>query len=215
MRTNFFRSALLLFAGWTFAAAEPARALSSFDYLVEPYIGYGILGAASIGSGTYFGSTSSYGSFGGLSLGGRAGIEVLDFLFLALDGNYSPSLFVKQTDAGNALNILASAPVIANSASNTKLGLVAGVRLPLVGLRAWLGYNPWDWLQGTSSTTLNGYSIKVGAGVPVLFVFNLTVEWITSSYSTFTALGGAATSNPGGAISNSQLLLSLSAPLTF
>ena len=195
--------------------ATPSFAASAFDYLVEPYLGYGLFGVSSVGVGTYTTGNTAYANYSGFNLGTRAGIQIMDLVFIALDASYAPSLSVQSNAVGRAFNVLSNSPLMNTGASNTRLGLVAGVSVPLIGVRLWLGYNFLDQLSGTSATSLNGYSVKVGASLSFLVFFNLNAELLGSTYSTFSPGGGTSITNPSGAIGNSHLLISVSAPFTF
>lgn len=197
------------------AFSESASALSVTDILVEPYAGYSFLGGSTLGPGNYFASSTGYGSYSGFTFGGRAGVQLFDVIFVALDGSYSPSLAFTNSSASGGVTLTPTAPSIVSGAYNTKLGVVAGVMVPVLGLRGWLGYQFLDQLGGAWSTTLTGFSFKAGASMPILLFFNLNLEYITSYYSKFSPQGGPNADNPAGTLSNSHILLSLSAPITF
>lgn len=204
---------LILFAALTSLSlalapnSKAAPGVSTLDILVEPYFGYGFLGTSSIGAKDY----ASYNSFSG---GARAGVQLLGIVFVAIDGTYYPSLNAALTSAGSSLSGSATAPLFGSSASNHKIGLTAGATIPLINLRAWLGYNFLDQVAGTSSTTLNGYSVKLGVGYKIFPFLGINAEYISAQYLSFSE-GGSTQPNPQGVFTNRHFLLSVSAPLTF
>ena len=209
------RKSQLIFAliGLAIFGSTPAFAVSIFDHFIEPYVGYQVLGVSSVGPGVDAAKLTSYANYSGFTLGARVGTELLDFIFVALDGSSTPSLSTQLNTTGQSFNTSPTTPLMI-SGPNTKIGLVAGIVVPVIGFRVWAGYNFIDQLTGSSSTTLNGYSIKLGAGTPILRIFSLNVEFLTHYYSKFSSQGGNSMSNPQGSMNNSHLLLSLSAPIT-
>lgn len=203
----------ILVVGLVFCGSSPAFAVSAIDYLVDPYVGYSVLGVSSVGPGKYSNIQTNYASYNGLTFGARAGVQFMDLLFLAADGSYTPSLFTKTNAIGSTYNSTPNDPLITQGASNTKVGVVAGFSMPIVGVRLWVGYNFLDDLTGTSSSILHGYSLKVGASYSLLALFSLNAEFLASNYAKFSYQGAASISNPAGKVSNSQLLISIGVPI--
>ncbi len=201
-------------ASLAWLGATPAFAISAFDYLVEPYLGYRVAGGSTVGPGIYASPAAAYAQYSGFTLGARAGVHFLDLVFLAVDASHSPSLSIKTTATGDNFHLTPTAPVMTFGAANTQVGLVAGVLVPLINIRFWLGYHFLDHLTGTNSATLNGFSLKIGASMPIFVFFSLNAELISSSYSQQTSSGGTSAINLAGPTNNSHLLVSFSSPLT-
>lgn len=106
------------------------------------------------------------------------------------------------------------------------MGIVAGVNVPVVPLRFWLGYNFSDKLNNTPQTArsgipagtevgLNGNGIKAGIGFTPLPLLSFNAEYIYSKYDSITLNGVDTPLSAGTAgIINKVLLLSLSVPLS-
>jgi hypothetical protein len=199
--------------GVLFFSPRGALALSEWDLLIEPYLGYNFLGSSNLTAGVYSPSSSAYASFSGLAVGTRAGAQYHDLLFVAVDASYDPGLSVF---TATHFQPTANAPLFANGAAHSKLGLATGLTLPFTPLRLWLGYTPLDSLAGIPSGTLSGTSFKVGVSTGALWsVFNLNLEYFLASYGRFTQASTDSEMNPAGALSIQYLMLSLSAPLLF
>ncbi len=208
MKAKIFSTLLVLLT----LAAPSAFGISTIDYLVEPYLGYGLLGASNVAAGSYASTSSNYASYNGVALGARAGIDLLGMIFVAADGSYYPSISSSLNSPGNSFNLVEGAPLFVSGASNSKLGLSLGATVPIVGLRVWLGYNLLDQLRGTSGTTLTGFSYKLGLGYQFLPFISGNLELINAQYSQYTNGAGSTLNNPAGTVTNRHLLLSVSAP---
>jgi hypothetical protein len=188
----------------TIASLLVVTALSSpsakAGLLVEPYAGYSFFGSVN-NSGT------DYGSYNGVGFGARGAIQILDLVFGGVDASYYPSLGYDPASTGT---------VFSGGIKNTKVGLVAGVSLPLLPLRFWLGYNFVDKLSGSVGTTdvsLSGNSFKLGAGFKFILV-SLNAEYIITSYGSLD-VGSVAQALPGGNnFTGKTIVLSASVPLS-
>ena len=186
----------------------------------EPYLGYAGLGGMTLNSNT---GSGALGSVSGVVVGARGLVGFLQLFFAGLDLSYSP-LSYSAPAAGSAF-----ASETMTSVNSLKLGLVAGVELPIIPLRFWLGYNLVDRLSATDGTgsvtgtgiantpfNLSGGSLKAGVGYKFLPILSANLEFLASAYSSYSVNGGASTSYPSGSnFTNTSLILSLSAPLTF
>jgi hypothetical protein len=168
--------------------------------LLEPYVGYGLFGSFSR-SGT------DLGSYNGFGFGGRGGITILDTLFGAVDFSSFPSLGVDTTTSS----------VLGGGTANTKLGLVAGVNIPILPFRFWVGYNFLDKMNNTYSgqeNSLSGHSFKLGAGFKLIPLVSLNAEYIITNYNDLSAAGTSIPLPGGDSITGKMILFSASVPLS-
>jgi len=187
-----------------------ASAHAGTKFAVEPYLGYGLLGGL---SSTTSGTTTNLGSFTGVALGSRVSVAFQDMFFAGADVSYSPSL-------GYAAATGASSGVFLDDATTRfTLGVVAGVEMPILPLRIWLGYNFLDNLAdgsvagGTVSKGLNGSSFKFGAGYKVIPLVSLNAEYTITNFGSSSSAGVSSNLNAGQTAGINTLLLSASFPI--
>ncbi len=196
-----------ILAGLLVSCISSAQAATSF--MVEPYLGYSLLGGL---SATTSGTTTQLGSYTGLEVGSRVAVG-FDMFFAGADVSYAPSL-------GYAAPAVASSVTLADAGTtHFKLGAVAGIELPALPLRFWLGYNFIDQLAdssvggGTTSSGASGSSLKLGAGYKVIPLVSINAEYIMTGLAS-TSSGGTSTNLPTGTSAGmSSLLISASVPL--
>lgn len=176
----------------------------------EPYLGYGLGGNASFNSST--GTSTDYASFNGVGVGARVGTDILGVAFGGADFSYYPS--VSSTLSSTLTGLLPSGVTLSSSNNGlTRLGIVAGVSVPVLPLRGWLGFNFMDkWSSSTS--TLSGTSFKLGVGFKFIPFVSVNAEYILSSYSSVTENGVTQNFTSGSSISTKMAMISVSVPLS-
>jgi hypothetical protein len=159
---------------------------------IEPYLGYQFAGSISS-------NNLDFGDYKGLGGGARAAIQIIDLLYVGADFSYYPSLGFS---SGNNTSL-------DGGASQTRLGAVAGVSIPVLPLRFWLGYNFIDKIS-QSNTTLDGSSFKLGAGLKLVPLVSLNLEYF------FTNNGSASVNDISTDIdaTGKALVFSVSLPLS-
>jgi hypothetical protein len=209
--------ALPLAAFFIISTSFAADSIIGISPFVEPYAGYGLLGGM---DATTNNVTTNSGNFTGFGMGARAGATLLSgLIFGGLDVSYYPSY--RYSKSATDINIAE----IDSGTKNMKLGLVAGVNLPILPLRAWVGFNFIDRLTDSyilSGTTydavIKGNSFKLGVGYKVLPILSLNAEYIMASFGTIertlTATGVTNTTTTTS-LSHKLLFLSASVPLSF
>ena len=198
---------------------------------VEPYLGYQFLG--SVGTSAMY-SSNTNSAFQHLGVGLRATVKFLDMFYVGPDFSWYQGLSATQPD------LPTTAGVKVTNGDQVKLGLVAGVNLPM-SFRLWVGYNFLDYLNSTfngnavvpglgqlpmsGNRSLSGSSFKIGAGYSIFSYLNLNVEIFVTSFGATTnqtitipalAQQGMPTSVAANmpAQSSNQLFITLSAPLS-
>ncbi len=201
---------VIVMSGLFFMSGAYAEAGTSF--MVEPYVGYEGLGST---NQTFSGTSTSLGTMSGVSVGGRASIGFAEMFFVGADFSYDPSLSISPP-SGTTSEF--------SSISKTKLGVVAGVDVPMFPLRVWGGFNFLDKLNATditggisnaanSQSTLGGSSIKGGIGFKLIPLVSINVEYIYSTYNSITSGGTVTNFASGDSITHSNFLFSVSLPL--
>lgn len=169
-------------------------------FLVEPYLGYGAFGSLSL-------NDVGRGSYNGVGLGVRGAYQIIDLVFAGLDLNYYPGINVSNS------------PFLANGTVNTKVGIIAGVNVPILPLRFWVGYNPFDRMSYSYSGTnnsLTGQSVKFGAGFKLIPLISINVEYIITTYGSLNIRDQSADTLLGGNnVTGKSVLFSASLPLSF
>ncbi len=191
---------------------------------VEPYVGYQFLG--NVGTSAQFKAPNTNATFSSLGLGLRANVKFLDMFFAGPDFSWYQGLSANQPDY-TASNGSALSNMKVTNGNQTKLGLVAGVQLPM-SFRVWVGYNFLDNMSSTvdgavlgttfsGKNALTGSSFKIGAGYNFWSMLNVNAEYFFQSYaaSTFNAnvVGMGNVPISVAAQTSNQLLLTVSAPL--
>jgi hypothetical protein len=134
--------------------------------------------------------------------------------FAGVDASFYPSFSYSPPSGATVTNMADS------GTKSLKLGVVAGVALPVLPLRFWLGWNIMDRLSDTNSAgsdaTLKGMSFKVGAGYKVIPLLSLNAEYIMASYgSADVTTNGVTTTTTSSNYSFSHKILFLSASVPF
>lgn len=140
------------------------------NVFIEPYIGYQ---AGRLASTTNAGSDAT-GNIYGTAFGARLGYAV-PLLFAALDYTYA-------TDSASGM----SPNLSDGNGTRSSLGVVAGVKIPL--LRAYAGYGFLDSLKLTQTSadqTFKGTSLKFGVSFTGLPFIDLNFEYVMSNYTSF------------------------------
>jgi hypothetical protein len=185
-------------------------AFADLKFGAEPYVGYGLLGGASV---TVSGVTQERGNFTGFGVGARGTVGFAEMFFAGLDLSYYPS-FSYSPPSGTTITSTAD-----GGAKSLKAGLVAGVTLPAIPLRFWLGWNILDRVSDSAPAdiVLKGMSFKVGAGYKVIPLLSLNAEYIMASYGTYDVTTSGVTASTTGdfSFSHKMLLLSASVPFEF
>ena len=171
-----------VFASLFFSLGAHASGLS---LTAEPYLGYtmGSMSQTTVESNQTK-TTTDLGSLKGLGFGARALVEFQGLFFVGPDFSYSKLGYAASDQF--ITNIPGLSKVVDNGTSRTTLGVVAGVELPILPLRFWVGYNFLDQLnsdcdvvlsqaasQATGLNSVNqkydysGTSFKVGAGYKI------------------------------------------------
>jgi hypothetical protein len=195
------------------AKTESAKT-EEFHLCVEPYVGYGLLGQL-VGGNT---STSvDGGSFSGPTLGARALAEWNDLIFGGVDFSGYPGMSYAPPSGPGTFAVFNS-----GSLSGVKLGLMAGLRIPiLTDLRFWVGYNLIDHHYGpirfgtTGNGSFNGMSYKFGLSYPIYAGVHLNAEYFLTYYGSASTSTSIADFNSNEKLKSSMLLLSLSFPIQF
>ena len=120
--------------------------------------------------------SASTGTVNGVGLGGRIGFDMSDIFFFALDGRYSAPKFVDNTVGYDARAIAMN------------WGPVAGIQMPVLGLRIWGAYIVRAELDPETSGTIDvnfkdGSGYRLGAGLRFLVV-SLNIEYEKLDYET-------------------------------
>lgn len=190
-----------------FLSASLAHA-SATSILLEPYLGYGVAGSLSY-------NNLDAGTFSGMGFGARLGVSLEELFFGAIDTTYYPT-------AGYSIPA-GAIPFFSGNPNNYRLGLVAGIALPIIPLRFWVGYNFIENFSGNTSSyfasfgssgtlTANGTSFKFGVGYKLIPFISLNAEYITSSLSNYSSASASGTlPNASGKV----LVFSASVPLSF
>jgi hypothetical protein len=192
-----FKSRALGIAFLFSSILAPASSWASF--LLEPYAGYAAFGSLSL-------RDVDSGSYNGVGFGVRGALQLLDLVFAGADLSYYPALNVSNSS------------YLGNSTINTKVGLIAGVNVPLLPFRFWVGYNPFDRLSYSYSGTnnsLGGHSFKFGAGFKMIPLISINVEYIITSYGSLDLRNSSASDVLGGDnLTGKSILFSASVPLS-
>ena len=190
------------------ATASIANA-GAIGFIAEPYLGYALTGGATTKTAT---TSTDSGKFTGLAVGARA-LASYQMFFGGLDFSLSPLSHSPATATGTTFT----------SVSSMKLGIVAGVELPMLPLRFWLGYNfmntqsmtqPAVGAVAASDLSLSGSGIKLGVGYKVIPLVSVNAEYIMSSYGSAKNALGVQQFATGQSISVNSFLLSVSVPFT-
>ena len=143
----------------------------------------------------------------GVGLGLRAGVHLLDIVFVALDGRYSRPNYHSDALGGNAF------------ADQSNLGVTAGVQTPILGIRLWGTYIFTGELDPAEINNVNvrfhdfdGY--RVGAGLYVSVV-SLNVEYQDGHYRKTDGQNGMGYSTSNIQSHDQSVIFSVSAPLVF
>jgi hypothetical protein len=179
------------------------------SFLAEPYAGWSLAGKAT-GSSTITGATfdGDIGTFNGFTFGARAGAEFSELVFGALDFSYAPSFSFTPEAA-----LAASGTGLAGNLKSTRLGLTAGILVPALPIRAWIGFNFLDKISDDDST-LSGMSFKIGAGVKPIPLLSLNAEFIMGWINSVTQGTVSADLPSGVSLKHRTLLLTASVPFT-
>lgn len=165
------------------------------DLFIEPYLGYEV-GRVNMTTTTDVGWS---GNTSGVAIGARLGYSI-PLLFAALDYAYASDSTSSMSGSGAPAD---------GSATRSSLGLVAGVKIPM--LRAYAGYGFSDKFTlkpSSGDLTLTGTSIKLGASFTGLPLINLNLEYVMATYTSFDP-------NSLKAGTNNTLLASVSLPWEF
>lgn len=189
-------------------AALPLSAHAGFLF-VEPYVGYGLGGGMSL---TAAGTSLDLLNYKGIGLGARAGFH-LGVVFVGADYSYYPTLATSYPN-GAASVAFGTATYNGENDKLSRLGAVLGVNIPVLPIRAWVGYNPMEKL-GDNTLTLNGRSFKAGLGLTPLPFISLNVEYILSTYTSSTADGVSQDIDSSASLTSKMILVSASVPLSF
>ncbi len=172
---------------------------------LEPYVGYGLMGATGTQAQISAKTNNNYTTLAG---GARLLLDLGNVLFLGPDATYHQGM--------SATSLLGA---VSNGGA-MQVGVVAG--LNLLFLRVWAGYNFLDQNTSTVNTTVpllgqvdvknaySGTSMKVGAGIKLLPMLRLNAEYLVQTYNsqTATVLGQATTTSlTGSNVVDGKLLL--------
>ncbi len=172
---------------------------SDVSVFAEPYLVY-TAGSFDLNPPTAAnpaGEQMDMGTLNGLGFGTRFLVDYNDVIFLGPEFSYSsfkysPSYQYIETLTGYGIDHMTDDYTI-----KMTVGLVAGIKLPVIPLRFWIGYNFYDHLRTNwfywSSTQIydhyvanfSGESFKLGAGYGFLPFLSANVEYMRSSYSSF------------------------------
>lgn len=173
-----------------------APAFAGIGIGAEPYIGYGVAG--SYGSGVSA-TSDSYTSF---AVGAKAVIKIEDLIFVGPAFDYLPSLGYPGP----------------TSSSSLKLGLIAGVQLP-IPFRLWAGYNFIDNMNysittsgGTLTGQISGSGWRFGAGYKVLPFLSLNAEYLITNSGTSTITSSVQSTSSTISSTGKVVLVSVSMP---
>ena len=152
-----------------------ARARASDNHLglfVEPAVTYE-RGDTDVNYPSPFSNSS--GSADGFGVGARLGFHVADILFLGADARYSKPQFKNSSASYDA------------HSTAFNWGPVAGVQMPIVGLRVWGSYVAGATLDPDRSNNFdvkykNGSGYRVGAGFKIAIV-SLNLEYQSIKYT--------------------------------
>lgn len=195
---NIFKKVLLPVV--SLMAMSSAAFAAPVGFGVEPYAGYTFAGSFKSGA-DYPGGTGTNNNFNGFTLGARALVNFEEIFFAGPDFTIIPT----SNWDGSASGV---------SHNNVRLGLVAGVKLPML-FRVWAGYNFIDnqnTSQNNQSTQLAGSSFKLGVGYSILPMLSANAEFLMNKYGKFTDESNKSVSGDIG--SGKSFLLSVSAPLS-
>lgn len=218
-----FLSALFFIVQGEQASASVSEAL---NFSIEPYMGYGTSGlmtekaSADLtipnalpngGNAVAGGNITPLFSYAGFAFGMSAKVHFLVY-YLGLEGSYAPALSVTKNNNTSALS---------KTNTNFKLGLTAGINLPVFPLSLWVGYQFLDSLDipnysATTGYTFNAGSFKIGAGYKILPFLKLNAEYFLICYGSTvtTTTTSVTTATPSNlSMGNNLFLLSLSVPV--
>src|SRR5690242_1117524 len=102
----------------------------------EPYVGYAALGGLTANQSTV---STDAGKLSGVVLGARGHVGFLDMFFAGPDLSYNIMSYAAPSGTTYSAEDV-------SSVSSFKLGLMAGLQLPTIPFRFWLGYNFLDKL---------------------------------------------------------------------
>jgi hypothetical protein len=222
-----FKLVLSVFAFVAMSATTVFAADSMVSFTAEPYVGYGLLGGVTKDDGK--GTSTDLGNFTGFGLGARGLVNFAGLFFGGIDLSYYPSFSYSPANGRSET----SSGGIDKGTKSFKGGLVAGVALPVIPLRFWLGFNVIDRLSDSSSgttsgvdfttdTTVKGHSFKIGAGYRPIPLLSLNVEYIMASYgesettTKIPTLGyDQKTTDTTSSVKHNLLMLTASVPFTF
>lgn len=214
MKLRSFLSAIALVA---MSATSAFAADSGVSFTAEPYVGYGLIGSTnfSIDGGAGVSGDVNTGSLTGFGFGARGLVNFLELFFAGIDVSYYPSFSHGEPSTSSTYTVSLN-----GNPKNFKGGLVAGVALPAIPLRFWLGLNVIDKISTSNNSTdfsTSGLSFKVGAGFRPIPLLSINAEFIRSSYGTFeNTTGGVTTKTDSGlTLTHNLLFLSASVPFTF
>jgi hypothetical protein len=155
-----------------------------------------------------FNNTS--GTTQGFGLELKGGLHFAEIFFAGLDAMGSQPTF---NNPGNSYN----AP-----STETSLGVIAGLQMPITGLRAWAGYLFSGTLDpqasnGTDFKFQNGTGYKLGVGFQITMI-SLNLEYIAMNYpqTVLQSVGPFSTNATlnNTTLANSSFVFSVSVPLT-
>lgn len=153
--------------------------------------------------------SDSSGDSNGFGLGARVGFHLSDIIFLGMDGRYSRPKFKDSTANYDA------------TANSYNWGPVAGIQMPIVGLRVWASYIAGSELDPAKDGALDvkfvsGSGYRVGAGMRVALVsLNLEYQHINYSRTELQQLGPFTTTSSfdNVELNNNAWIASVSFPL--
>jgi len=171
------------FAVTLFALSSPntsKAADGAMGLFVEPMVTFE-LGNSSVNYPSPL--SSSTGTIEGLGIGARAGVHLLEVLFVGLDGRYAMPRFRDSTASYDT------------RATSANWGPVVGAQMPIVGLRVWGSYIVGGEMNPEESGSLDvkfqkGTGYRVGAGFRIMFVsLNLEYQQLKYGQTTLERVG--------------------------
>ncbi len=191
----------ILFFSWVARSDD-----SKLGLIVEPGLTFE-LGSAAVDYPSPL--SSSTGSANGFGLAARLGFHVSEVIFIALDARYSMPQYKDSTASYDA------------KAVATNWGPVAGVQMPIIGLRAWASILLGGELNPEKSGSLDvafkkasGY--RIGAGFRIFpLSFNLEYQQVNYAETTLEQIGPFSTNTSlnNVALDNRSWIASVSFPL--
>jgi hypothetical protein len=171
---------------------------------VEPMLTYE-KGDATVNFPAPFGNSDS--TVNGFGVGVRGGIHIIDTVFVGADLRYSMPTY-RNSKTG-----------ISTDATAFNYGIVAGIHLPIVGLRAWAGYilggglDP-DKSQGIDLNFVNADGFRIGAGYQLAMV-SLNLEYQHMNYGTTEVQNAGIFTGPTNSIvqDNDSIIFGISFPV--